>query len=77
MSSHKLDPSNQINFIVAGLALILVGASLIVGQAGLPSFDIPGIVVVLAGFGTIGASFVRYPHFDKSLNGGLIKPSLA
>lgn len=66
MSSHKLDPVHQMHIIVAGLATILVGASLLAGDALIPRMPVPGALIVLLGVVAIGISFLRFPNLEQS-----------
>ena len=77
MSAQKLDPVNQMHIIVVGLAMILIGSSLFVGDALIPEMVVPGTIVVALGFAAIGISFLRFPNVERSWHHATVPPNTA
>lgn len=77
MSAQKLDPVNQMHIIVVGLAMILIGSSLFVGDALIPRMVVPGAIVVFLGFAAIGVSFLRFPNVEHSWSHATAPPNTA
>ena len=77
MSAQKLDPVNQMHIIVVGLATILIGSCLFVGDALIPRMVVPGAIVVFLGFAAIGISFLRFPNFEHAWSHATAPPNTA
>ena len=77
MSAQKLDPVNQMHIIVVGLAMILIGSSLFVGDALIPRMVVPGAIVVALGFAATGISFLRFPNVEHSWGHATAPPNTA